>query len=323
LTPAGKGKNIDSDAFIWKLTTSGNYVSVWQIGSTQFDSANNIVLDESALYIQGDFNGTVDFDLGSGVQTRTGPNKFIARYTTSGTLSWVQMMGAGSYLTDDANFLYLSGGFSQAFDLDPGPGISTLTPTGTDSFVAKYSKTNGSFNWGRQFGGVASEMNGPCLTDPTTGAIYVSMNYTDATIDLNPSQPGGEYTNAGGSDGLLVKLDTGGAYLNSWTVASPGGEGGVWPIGILNGTIYASGRFEQTASFPVGGPLTSSGGTDLYLMAIDDPATVTRSLRTNSAPASTKPYDPLAGVFLGGVPIEDLLTSTVSSVLTCVNLRRF
>jgi hypothetical protein len=139
--------------------------------------------------------------------------------------------------------------------------------------MAKYAKADGSLAWARQFGGVQNEFAGAtCLSDPTTGAVYFGMNSLSPTIDLNPGVPGGEFTNTS-SDGFLVKLDdANGNYLNAWQVYGPGYESTVRPMGLINGTLYAVGRFSLTANFPTGGTLTSNGGSDLYLMAFDDPA---------------------------------------------------
>lgn len=285
LTPAGRGSSRPSDAFVWKLNDAGNYAAAWQIGGTFdqtpiTDAGTSLALDGNGLYLQGTFGGTVDFDPGPGVQSRTSVgsvDQFTARYTTAGALTWVNSIGGINYdvdfrMTAGAGSLYLSGDFSGAIDFEPGNGTTVLDSgnASTDVAIAKYAKADGSLAWARQFGGLQNEFAGVNVL-PTTGAVYFGMNSLSPTIDLNPGGAGGEFTNTS-SEGFLVKLDdTNGNYLNAWQVYGPGYESAVRPMGLINGTLYVAGRFSLTANFPTGGTLTSNGGSDLYLMAFDDP----------------------------------------------------
>lgn len=303
LTPAGKGNQRPSDAFVWKLDAAGNYAAAWQLGGTSADAGKSLALDGNALYLQGIFTGTVDFDPGPGVQSRTsvgGTNNFFARYTTAGALTWVDAIGNefddNFRMTADAGSLYLTGYFGGAIDFDPGAG-TTLLDTGItndgkvydDAAIAKYAKADGSLAWARQFGGTQNEYGGVrSITDPTTGAVYFGMNSLSSTIDFTPGVPGGEFTNMS-SDGFLVKLDANGNYLNAWQVGGPGYNGTLHPLGLINGTLYVTGSFVLTATFPTGGTLTSWGSRDLYLMAFDDPAAQPAASSLQIANATAEP----------------------------------
>jgi hypothetical protein len=315
MTPAGKGKGgLSPDAFVWKLDASGNYAAAWQIGGTGSDKGAKIIVDSTGLYLAGTFVGTVDFDPGSGVQTRTAStsstyqgDNFYARYTHTGAYAWVQAIPVAfdlSHFSTDSTSLYVTGLFgSNSVDIDPGPGSFILPATlGSwyDVALIKYAKSDGSLVWAKPFGSIPIDANTPSndyigttVVDPTSGSIYFGMNFLGANIDLDPSKPGGEYINAGAqntdiyADGLLVKLDTDGNYLNSWHVGGPGYEGGIHPRGVINGTVYTAGRFQETANFPVGGPLTSNGDMDLYLMAIDDSPSSTVEMRTITSSGTT------------------------------------
>jgi hypothetical protein len=292
LIPAGNGnsnKQRESDAFVWKLDAAGNFVSAWRLGGTYAgnglttDAGQSIALDGSTLYLQGTFGGTVDFDLGAGVQNRTSVGRtdtFIAQYTTAGALAWVKTIGGANHdngfdLSADGASLYLTGDFTGAIDFDPGPGTAVLNSGSaySDVAIAKYSKTNGSLSWARQFGGAQNEnADGRVLSDSTNGTVYFGINSVSPTIDFKPAAAGGEFTIQGPADGFLVKLDASGVYLNAWQVGGPGYAGIPRPVGLANGTLYVAGSFDGTATFPTGGNLTSNGARDLYLMAFDDPA---------------------------------------------------
>ena len=83
LTSAG-----GSDGFISKLDSSGNYVWAKSLGDTGFDYVRSIAVDSSGnVYTTGNFNGTVDFDPGAGVEnvTSNGSNDvFVLKLTPSG-----------------------------------------------------------------------------------------------------------------------------------------------------------------------------------------------------------------------------------------------
>jgi len=92
LTSAGQG-----DIYISKLDTNGNFIAAIRLGSTSTDIVNAICLDASNnMYIIGQFEGTVDFDPGSGVQnlTSTGnyPDIFILKLNDSGGFFWVKKL---------------------------------------------------------------------------------------------------------------------------------------------------------------------------------------------------------------------------------------
>ncbi len=311
LTPAGKGKNLPSDGFVLKLDAAGNHAASWQVGGASADEGNSLVADGDTVYLAGQFQGTVDFNPGTAVSNKTSAGQydfFLASYstaTTIPTLNWVQAIGNADYqsegrLAGDSGSLYFTGPFTGVLDFDPGAGVTNLTAAGTDVFAARYAKANGSLAWARQFGG--SDNEGSTVTpvvDETSGAVYVGGAYRGA-IDLNPAAPGGEYTSTSSSDqdGFLVRLGTAnGTYQNSWRVGGPGLDGSIRPVGVRAGTLYTTGSFWETASFPTGESLTSQGAGDLFLMALDQftagpavagsPFTLTASNFVDTDPATT------------------------------------
>lgn len=319
LTPTGlKGNSgkTSQDGFVWKLDANGNYVSAWQIGSTAVggETVTSIGLDAGGFTVFGHYEGTVDFDFGPGVQSRKGPDYYMARYTPSGGFLWVNDFPVSALMTGDAGFLYLNSSFSSTIDLDPGPGTANLTPTGgtSDSFLAKYSKANGTFVWAHQFGGPGGESAGICLPDPANDAVYLGLQFSGAYVDVDLTQPGGVIANAGpvGTfDAVLVKLDGAGNYIRSWSQSGPGNDGAIRPMGVFEGTLYASSWFYGTTTVHTGDTLTSNGDRDVYLMAIDNSGPESLHPSSGSTPKTPKPADPLQGVFLGGVAVDapDLL----------------
>jgi Beta-propeller repeat/Planctomycete extracellular len=90
LTPIG------NDAFVWKLDTSGNFVTALQIGGAGDDGAAGIDVDAAGnIYTAGYFSGTVDFDPGASTfnLTSASADAFVLKLTQSGALA---AAGAGA-----------------------------------------------------------------------------------------------------------------------------------------------------------------------------------------------------------------------------------
>jgi hypothetical protein len=294
LTPAGKGKNLRRDAFVLTLDSSGGFVSAWKIGGTETDHGLTLVADGTSLYLLGHVSTTVDLDPGPAVQNASG--RFIARYSASPSPSWVRSFQVQTYgdglslgggLSIDADSLYFTGSFGGTIDFDPGPGTANLTSVGSDVAVAKYSKTDGSLVWAKQFGGLENDYAGTSIVDEATGMLYIGGNYYSDEIDFNPSGPGGEMISEGWADGFLLKLDAAsGDYQQVWRMGGTGGDK-ARVIGIVGTTVYVAGNFEATANFPTGGTLTSAGETDIFLMAFDESAPLSSVTSSSSSSGST------------------------------------
>ena len=121
-----------------------------------FDMATSVAADASGnVYVAGEFNGTVDFDRGTGVfnLTSTGaPDAFLAKYNAAGSLLWAgQITDAGpingyrlGLTTDSGGNVYLTGQFTGTTDFDLGAGVTTLNSgPSAAAFVAKYTSAGG------------------------------------------------------------------------------------------------------------------------------------------------------------------------------------
>ena len=157
LTSAGGG-----DIFIQKLDPNGNLLWVVSMGGWPFEQANFITTDELGnVYTTGYFNGTVDFDPGSGTLNLTsagGDDIFIQKLDSNGNLIWAISMGGatwGNGLYDEGNSIttdalgnvYTTGYFNGTGDFAPGVGAFNLTSAGFDDiFIQKLSQCFDSYN---------------------------------------------------------------------------------------------------------------------------------------------------------------------------------
>lgn len=141
------------DIFISKLDAVGNFIWAKQISGTAGESTWSIASDNSGnIYTTGDFSGTSDFDPGIGTFNFTalqGSDAFVLKLDALGNFVWAdQVTGlnlqAGISVAADVTgcCVYVTGGFKDVTDFDPGPLVFFLTPIGSmfgmnDVFVLK------------------------------------------------------------------------------------------------------------------------------------------------------------------------------------------
>lgn len=296
LTSTGKGNNRPDDAFVWRLTADGTFVSAWGIGGASADVGENILAANGSIYVSGSFQGPVDFDPSPTAPLNRTSVKgsgnaytsawFVAKYTPNAgglTPNWVQTidviaanasngLGNNQGMAVDANSLYLPGRFNGTVDFDRNNVFSydTLASVAgsSDAFIAKYNLSNGALAWVRAVGGPDNDQAGFSVAVTDTGMVYIGGAFSQ-TADFDPASTSTAWlTSQGGFDGFILQLDTNGNYINAWRL---GGAG--WDtsrvLGVYEDQLYATGRFSGTADFPTGGTLTSFGSDDIALMAPD------------------------------------------------------
>jgi len=85
------------DSFIVKLLPDGSLASAWSFGVRDSIQTSAIVGGtDGAIYLAGDFQGTIDFDLGPAAVTRSASysSGFVLKLTEAGALGWVQKLTA-------------------------------------------------------------------------------------------------------------------------------------------------------------------------------------------------------------------------------------
>ena len=139
------------DIFFAKYNANGNYIWAKSMGSTSEDFGNSIALDKYGnCYLSGYFQNTPDFDPGPGIANLTavgGEDIFFAKYDVNGNYIWAKNIGGSnidynnSIFIDSIGYCYITGGFSNTADFDPGLGTANLTALGSqDVFLAKYGQ---------------------------------------------------------------------------------------------------------------------------------------------------------------------------------------
>ncbi|MEP7141425.1 MAG: hypothetical protein ABI707_01085 [Ferruginibacter sp.] len=138
---------VTDDVYISKLDASGNFVWAKNVGGNKAEAGNDIYTDvDGNVYTIGLFQGTADFDPGTGVYNLTefGNNDiFILKLDASGNFVWAVSFGSAfqdagnSIATDAGGNIYSTGFFGSAADFDPGPAIFTVTNGAGENFILK------------------------------------------------------------------------------------------------------------------------------------------------------------------------------------------
>jgi len=221
-TPTSMGSNelvsaSGSDVFVAKYNTSGVVQWLRRAGGIVSESAGGIAVDGSGnVHITGSFEGTINFNTPSSTGTNElvsigGPDVFIAKYNTSGTVQWLRRGGSVAALgntdsgrgiaVDGSGNVYVTGTFRNTanFNTPSSVGSNELESAGLeDIFIAQYSNS-GTLQWLQRAGGGQSEGASGIALGANGGAnsmLYVVGTYQSITqlgvTELhNPSRTAG------------------------------------------------------------------------------------------------------------------------------------
>ncbi len=263
------------DIFVSKLDSSGNFVWAKRMGGTSYEVGNAIAVDAGGgIYTTGYFNGTADFDPGTGVFNLTTAGLqdiFVSKLDSSGNFVWAKRMGGtasavGNDIAVDAGSVYTTGYFGGTVDFDPGAGVFNLTSAGSqDIFVSKLDSA-GDFVWAKRMGGTSFEAGNAIAVD-AGGGIYTTGCFYD-TADFDPGDGVFNLTSAGSQDIFVSKLDSSGNFV--WAKRMGGTDHGYGQAIAVDsaGGIYTTGFFIGTADFDPGlgvFNLTSAGDRDIFV----------------------------------------------------------
>lgn len=200
LDPGSSAANFTSngsdDIFIVKLDRNGNFGWAKSIGGSSADLANGISVDSlSNVIVIGQFLGNVDFDPGAGnssLQTVGFYDTFILKLDSAGNFTWAKRLNSTSNVnsryvkTDNANNIYITGGFTGTLDMNPDTNITqnVFNAGSDDVFVLKLDE-NGSYLWGFTVGG-ANFDQATSMEISDSLYVYISGAF-NSSMDFDPS----------------------------------------------------------------------------------------------------------------------------------------
>jgi len=163
--------------------------------------------------VGGVFGGTVDFDLSQEVfelvEMGDG-DMFLARYSTDAELIWVTQMGGveseflKSLAVDLSGYIYCTGGFYYATDLNPLGTPYTFTSAGmADGFVSMHNSL-GNLIWAGRMGGSQTDWGSGIAVDSEAN-VYIIGTFQDVA-NFPPYQASHILTSMGSEEVFVFKM---------------------------------------------------------------------------------------------------------------------
>lgn len=278
----------DLSVFVLKMDLS--LQNIWTFvmpplstGSYDLSYGYDILPDtQGNVYVLGIFEGTLDFDPGSGsaiYSSGNGDALFLAKYDTAGSYQWAIAIKGNDPIFyypslgfDTSGNIYIGGGYLKTSDFDPGPGqVSLSTGAYADIFLAKYD-TAGNYLWAFNFGGFSQS------TDDNTGIRQlitdddgnpIVTGYFDHTLDFDPGPDSVKLQSHGDSrDIFIAKYDDNGNYLWARDLGGNGPDLGYALTLDLKGSVLLAGTFQDTADLDPSAKkrnIISQGSDDFFL----------------------------------------------------------
>lgn len=295
---SGGDPGYGGDMFLAKYDTLGIYKWALNCGGKELgDNGTSVSADNNDnVLVTGYFRDTVDFDPSISIAKLIAAQGtlFVAKYSSAGQYQWAFNAGQGNIdntgfkvLADNQNNVVVTGFFQGSnIDFDPGPGIASLSSSGSfEFFVAKYDVT-GNYLWAKRAGGSGTDV-GRSLTIDALNDIYVTGDYNSSSINFNTGQPANLLTNHGSNDLFLVKYSSTGEHLWSFSVGGNSVEVGssvsrddVGNILITGGFSGVNVDFDPSINTIA---LTSQGGYDIYSVKYDPAGNYVCSFRVGGA----------------------------------------
>ncbi len=253
-----------------------NFQWAKQIGGSVVQTCFSIAVDDTGnVYTIGHFDGTADFDPGTGIYNLTSAGSFdifISKMDVSGNFIWTKQVGGTGFdfgrsvFLDNTGSIYITGHFNNTVDFDPGPGRFLLTSCGTSDIYIEKLDNSGNFIWAEKTGSTGNDQ-GRDIVVGINGNIYVTGYFSDI-IDADPGPGIYNMTSAGSYDNFVTKLDPSGSFLWSKQIGGSGSDFSFSVAVDVNENVYTTGGFDGTVDFDPGIGifyLNAVGSSDIFV----------------------------------------------------------
>jgi len=208
----------DKDAFLARVTATGQLSWVRQLGGAGEDKAFAVAADATGAYVVGTAGAALP-----GTQALGGYDGWLARYTDAGALSWVTALGGAD--DDRLNGVAVTTG-----------GLAVVTGSAGGDLVAAAYTAGGQQRWTTTVDSGATDGGAAVAALPDGGVELVGYTRGRMTVP------------AGGADVLTVRLSAKGKTLATGQFGSarddgldPFAEPNLYAAAAANGTVLISG----------------------------------------------------------------------------------
>jgi hypothetical protein len=306
-----------SDAFVAKLSASGQLIYSTIIGGSDRDSAKSIKNDEFENVFVAGSTFSKDFPLINPIQSTPGGQEdaFVLQLDKQGVLQFSTYFGGSGDDSAVAVAVETSGiyfaGTTNSIDFPRTPLPPPVTIMGYDVFAARLTVSTPSIVYARPFGGSGNDIANGMVVD-STGNVYITGR-TDSTDfpRIFPLQP--QYGGAG--DAFLMKINSAGSLTSSTYLGGSDSDVGT-AIAIDSTGIYIAGQ-TKSQNFPVQRPVQTrlAGNEDGFVTKLS----VAGSSLIFSTYLGGTAIDSLAGIAIDGSGNVLLAGSTDSNDYPILN----
>ncbi len=278
------------DVFVLKLDAETGLPDwIRRGGGTQDDEANDIVYEDEAIYIGGNFRLTSNFNTPSSFGTnelvsKGGDDAFLMKMFTSGSLAWLKRAGGTGYdegkaVGSNASGVFLGGSFSDLADFNtPSSQFSnTFQSLGDrDVFVVKFDHS-GTLGWIQKAGSTLRDrLFG---LDCSASSVFATGIFEDTLKVGKLHLVQNKLISEGNRDAFILSF-TSQAGLVNWYESISGPEdilGTALAFG--DGEVFVGGFYEGTAHFSSSDSLISDGDSDVFLSRFESNGNHLQSFR--------------------------------------------
>lgn len=265
-----------ADLFIARYKNNGTFSFAKRLGNSSTETGFDMTVDKNNyIIISGKVSGTVDMNPStstSNIGTSGNTTSFLARYSSTGTFSWVKSFSSSinftAITTDGTSRVLATGYFSGTTDFNPSSTTNNLSSVSgsTDIFLAAYSST-GTYVWANGIGNSNSTERSFDICVDNSNFIYITGIFK-GTVDFNPDPSHeSEFTsNSGNSDMFVGKYHKDGW---AWIINTASGSGVIEPKQICVSSdkdIYVSGLFSKSLNVNGVSFTSSSSSKDIFVI---------------------------------------------------------
>ncbi len=318
------------ELFIMKMDSLGSLIWVKTVVGNSAETVYSLDLDSSGnIYMAGYYWGTVDFDPGSGVESKIAAgnsgDSFILKLDENGMFVWVKVNGSlgndgcTDLFIDNNEYIYALGSYKDSIDMDPGDNISMLvSPNVYNNYLLKLD-LDGNYIWAKNITEGGSPPFAKMSHDSNGNIYFGGKSY--GTIDFD-SDSNEEIVVSDNSDICVLKVDSSGNFLwvrvmggshsdrcrdivcdNNDNVIITGdyrgnsdldpGPGVLTLPGIQNGYEVFVAKLDSTGDLLWASPIYGPSSEFCYSVDVDE----NNNVYTTGAFHSTTDFDPSSGVY--------------------------
>jgi hypothetical protein len=254
------------DIFIVKFNQNGSYSWVNQAGGTNDDYGNAVSINDSNVFIGGEFEGGATFG-NITLTTSTGLTGDSESYTAAMGLcptsyAIINASACDNYTLNSQTYT-TSGTYQQTL----------ISASGCDSIITLNLSIgragDANLQWANSASATQSENRSVAID---ANGDVVTTGWFDGTSDFNPGAGVFSLTSVGDQDIFITKLNASGGFVWAKSIGSIGIDKGLTITTDAAGNIYVAGTFFGTADFNPGvgiNNLTSTGDADVFVLKLD------------------------------------------------------